>query len=203
MLRGVGVALDHSDEAHDAPRDSAGSDSTDEMAARVAKLTPGQLDCLLLVDQHWSSKEIAAELKISPHTVDQRIRQALSILGVERRTQAARIVAQVKGPYQRLIHQSPYIPDEVQTGHPEGAVSTQIRHADRAGEIGEAGFLTEQRPVFFRSSLQPPFATRSNPRNEMNVGQRLFWIAAIAIGAPFSAAMYLAGLESVSRLLSS
>jgi len=173
------------------------------MAARVAKLTPGQLDCLLLVDQHWSSKEIAAELKISPHTVDQRIRQALSILGVERRTQAARIVAQVKGPYQRLIHQSPYIPDEVQTGHPEAAVSTQIRHADRAGEIGEAGFLTEQRPVFFRSSLQPPFATRSNPRNEMNVGQRLFWIAAIAIGAAFSAGMYLAGLESLSRLLSS
>jgi DNA-binding CsgD family transcriptional regulator len=203
MLGGVGVSLDRSNGASGAPRDFRQPAEADLMAARVAKLTPGQLDCLLLVDQHWSSKEIAAELKISPHTVDQRIRQALSILGVERRTQAARIVAQVKGPYQRLIHQSPYIPDEVQTGHPEAAVSTQIRHADRAGEIGEAGFLTEQRPVFFRSSLQPPFATRSNPRNEMNVGQRLFWIAAIAIGAAFSAGMYLAGLESLSRLLSS
>ena len=203
MLGGVGVSLDRSNGASGAPRDFRQPAEADLMAARVAKLTPGQLDCLLLVDQHWSSKEIAAELKISPHTVDQRIRQALSILGVERRTQAARIVAQVKGPYQRLIHQSPYIPDEVQTGHPEAAVSTQIRHADRAGEIGEAGFLTEQRPVFFRSSLQPPFATRSNPRNEMNVGQRLFWIAAIAIGAAFSAGMYLAWLESLSRLLSS
>jgi len=203
MLGGVGVSLDRSNGASGAPRDFCQPAEADLMAARVAKLTPGQLDCLLLVDQHWSSKEIAVELKISPHTVDQRIRQALSILGVERRTQAARIVALVKGPYQRLIHQSPYIPDEVQTGHPEAAVSTQIRHADRAGEIGEAGFLTEQRPVFFRSSLQPPFATRSNPRNEMNVGQRLFWIAAIAIGAAFSAGMYLAGLESLSRLLSS
>jgi hypothetical protein len=35
----------------------------------------------------------------------------------------------------------------------------------------------------------------------MNVGERLFWIAAIAIGAAFSAGMYLAGLESLSRLL--
>jgi DNA-binding CsgD family transcriptional regulator len=201
MLRGVVIALDDSDEAQDARREPPGPDAGDLMAGRVARLTPAQLDCLLLVDQHLSSKEIAAELHISPHTVDQRIRQALAILGVERRSQAARVVAQAKGPYQRLIHQSPYIPANVHSGHPEAAVSHQIRHADRAGEAGEAGFLTEQRPASFRSSLQPPFATRSNPRNEMSVGQRLFWVAAIAIGAAFSAGMYLAGLESLARLL--
>jgi DNA-binding CsgD family transcriptional regulator len=201
MLRGVVVALDDSDEAQDARREPPGPDAGDLMAGRVARLTPAQLDCLLLVDQHLSSKEIAAELHISPHTVDQRIRQALAILGVERRSQAARVVAQAKGPYQRLIHQSPYIPANVHSGHPEAAVSHQIRHADRAGEAGGAGFLTEQRPASFRSSLQPPFATRSNPRNEMSVGQRLFWVAAIAIGAAFSAGMYLAGLESLARLL--
>ena len=201
MLRGVGVALDHSDEAQDAPRDSAGLDSTDEMAARVARLSPGQLDCLLLVDQLLSSKEIAAELKISPHTVDQRIRQALAILGVERRAHAARTVAHYTGPYQRLIHQTPYIVGAAAPSHPDAAVSNQIRHADRAGEAGGAGFLTEQRPASVWPSLQPPFATRSNPRNEMSVGQRLFWIAAIAIGAAFSAGMYLAGLESLARML--
>jgi DNA-binding CsgD family transcriptional regulator len=200
-LGGVGVALDNSDEAHDASREANRSGAPDLIAARVARLTPAQLDCLLLVDQHLSSKEIASELRISPHTVDQRIRQALVVLGVERRTQAARMVAQVKGPYQRLIHQSPYIPTDAQSGHPEAAVGIQIRHADRAGKIGDAGFITEQRPASYRSSLQLPFATRSNPRNEMNVGQRLFWIAAIAIGAAFSAGMYLAGLESLARLL--
>src|SRR3954451_4584023 len=86
------------------PNDWSGED----LAARVARLSAGQLDCLRLVDQHLSSKEIAGELGISPHTVDQRIRQALQILGVERRTQAARLVAQYHGPYQRLIHQTPY-----------------------------------------------------------------------------------------------
>ena len=173
-----------------------------DIESRIARLSAGQLDCLLLVDQHLSSKEIAAELKISPHTVDQRIRQALQILGVERRTQAARLVARHRGPYQRLIHQSPYIETKLTGAHPDAAISNQIRHADRAGGALETGFNTEQRPIT-RSILQPPFATRSNPRNEMSVGQRLFWIAMIAIGAAFSAGMYLAGLESLGRLLES
>ena len=129
------------------------------------------------------------------------MRCGAAFLGVERRAPAARIVAQNNGPYQRLIHQSPYIEAASENAHPEAAVSNQIRHADRAGRAGNAGFLTEQRPASFWPSLQLPFATRSNPRNEMSVGQRLFWIATIAIGAAFSAGMYLAGLESLARLL--
>ena len=171
------------------------------VASRVARLSAGQLDCLRLVDQHLSSKEIAAELNISPHTVDQRIRGALHILGVERRTQAARIVARHCGPYQRLIHQPPYVEGDPATVHQLDTVSNQIRHADRAGGAGASGFITEQRPAAFRPSLQMPFATRSNPRNEMSVGQRLLWIVLIATGAAFSAGMYLAGLESLARLL--
>jgi len=203
MLRAVGIALENSDDSPDDDQGASRRLAEDPMMERVARLTAGQLDCLRLVDQHLSSKEIASELGISPHTVDQRVRQSLQILGVERRAQAARIVSQYCGPYQRLIHQTPYIEAEDGEGHPEAAVSYQIRHADRAGEAGGPGFLTEQRPASFWPSLQPPFATRSNPRNEMSVGQRLFWIAAIAIGAAFSAGMYLAGLESLARLLKS
>ncbi|HEV8407019.1 MAG TPA: LuxR C-terminal-related transcriptional regulator [Sphingomicrobium sp.] len=203
MLREVGTALEDSDGLPDDDRRALEHASDDPIALRVAKLTPAQLNCLRLVDQHLNSKEIAAELGVSSHTIDQRIRQSLAILGVERRAQAARIVSQYSGPYQRLIHQSPYIPAGPEYGHSEAAVSHQIRHADRAGEAGGAGFLTEQRPASFWPSLQLPFATRSNPRNEMSVGQRLFWIVIIAIGAAFSAGMYLAGLESLARLLQS
>jgi len=203
MSRGVGIAFEETAHLTGGADAHEGPANDDPMAQKVARLSAGQLDCLRLVDQHLSSKEIATELGISPHTVDQRVRQALQILGVERRTQAARIVAQYKGPYQRLIHQSPYIPVDLHSRQPEGAVGHQIRHADRAGEAGKASFLTEQRPASFWPSLQPPFATRRNPRNEMNVGQRLFWIAAIAIGSAFSAGMYLAGLESLARLLNS
>jgi DNA-binding CsgD family transcriptional regulator len=207
MLRGVGLALEETARVSAAAEGSDGSAPEDVMAQRVARLTPGQLDCLRLVDQLFSSKEIAHELRISSHTVDQRVRQALATLGVDRRAQAARIVAQYagpyQGPYQRLIHQSPYIEPASGNAHSEAAVSNQIRHADRAGRAGNAGFLTEQRPASFWPSLRVPFATRSNPRNEMSVGQRLFWVATIAIGAAFAAGMYLAGLESLARLLKS
>lgn len=175
----------------------------DDLANRVARLSAGQLECLRLVDQHLSSKEIAVELGISPHTVDQRIRGALQTLGVERRSQAARIVAKINGPYQRLIHQPPYVEPAQPGDHSDGAVSIQIRHADRAGEAGGSVLNTEQRHEQNRPPLQLPFATRSHPRNEMSVGLRLLWIVLIATGAAFSAGMYLAGLESLARLLRS
>ncbi|MCA1654462.1 MAG: helix-turn-helix transcriptional regulator, partial [Sphingomonadales bacterium] len=109
---------------------------------RIAKLSNGQLDCLRLVNEHLSSKEIAAKLGISPHTVDQRIRGALQALGVERRSQAARIVAAV-GPYQRLIHQAPHIGETDPDEQPKEAVGFQIRHADRTEGAGAKGFETE------------------------------------------------------------
>jgi DNA-binding CsgD family transcriptional regulator len=186
------------------PAASHATEQDSVVAERVAKLSPGQLDCLRLVNEHLSSKEIAAQLGISPHTVDQRIRGALQILQVERRAQAARLVAQSSEPYQRLIHQPSHIEADEQPGEETRAVSNQIRHAGRAGEIrGDTGFKTEQRHAFSRSSLQLPFATRSHPRNEMSVGLRLLWIVIIATGAAFSAGMYLAGLESLARLLES
>ncbi|WP_260482606.1 helix-turn-helix domain-containing protein [Sphingomicrobium flavum] len=172
-----------------------------DLADRVERLTDGQLDCLRLVQQHLSSKEIAAALDISPHTVDQRIRISLQTLGVATRKEAARLLAEAEDPYQRLIHQPPYIPDVEQSGQTDVAVSNQIRHADRAGSSGWAEPKTEQGVAGRRFSLPMPFATGRQPRNEMGVGFRLLWIVLIAIGATFSAGMYLAGLESLSRLL--
>jgi DNA-binding CsgD family transcriptional regulator len=174
---------------------------------RIARLSEGQRECLALVDQHMSSKEIAIRLGISPHTVDQRIRQALQILGVERRGEAARMIAasSVTGTpsYQRLIHQSPHIDADPRPDHEEGAVSHLIRHADRAGGASPSGVISEQKPAGRWLPLQMPFATRNQPSNEMSVAARLLWIVLIAFGAAFSAGMYLAGLESLSRMIAS
>ena len=169
----------------------------------LKRLTPGQLECLALVYQHLNSKEIAVELGISSHTVDQRIRQALHHLGVERRAEAARMAAAagLLAPYQRLIHQPPHIDEAANLGEPNEAVSHQIRHADRAGGTGFSEDMTEQTSAGFLSSLPLPIATRSRPRNEMSVGLRLMWIVVICLGSMFAIGMYLAGLESLSRLL--
>jgi DNA-binding CsgD family transcriptional regulator len=174
---------------------------------RVDRLSAGQRQCLELVNQHLSSKEIALRLGISPHTVDQRVRLALQILGVDKRGEAARLVAAASAtsenpPYQRLIHQPPHIDAPPAAAQQDGAVSHQIRHADRAGGSSLVGIETEQRPADRWASLPLPIATRSRPTNEMSIGMRLAWIVTIAVGAAFSAGMYLAGLESLTRMLS-
>lgn len=178
-------------------------DGASSVSDRVGRLSDGQLEVLRLVADHRNSKEIAAELDISPHTVDQRVRLALQILGVARRQEAARLVVSVEGRSQRLIHQPPYIPEPAVVPQSEGAIDKQIRHVDRAGGNGSAGLQTEQGPVGVRSPLPLPFATGRQATNEMGVGFRLLWIVLIAIGALFSAGMYLAGLESLARLLGS
>ena len=153
----------------------------------------------LLESSGLPQMQIAAELGISPHTVDQRIRGAIKTLGVSKRQEAARLVAQVQ-PYQRLIHQPSHIDEPDEPAETDGAISFQIRHADRAGGVGPAGLETEQGTEVPRPFLVPPWSTRSYPRNEMSVGQRLLWILSMAMGASFSAGMYLAGLESLARL---
>lgn len=146
--------------------------TTDSLSAD--SLTQGQIDCLLLVSQHFTSKEIASRLGISRHTVDQRVRVAMRALGVKRRGEAARIVVERYGPAFQWG-----------TNSPEPFVLPSAR---------------AHRPTA-PNSPPLPFATRLRPRNEMSVALRLVWIVAIGMGAAASAGTYLAGLESVSRLL--
>ena len=58
---------------------------TDKPEAAIKQLTEKQLECLRLVNQHHTSKEIGSRLRISSHTVDQRIRSALRTLGCTNR----------------------------------------------------------------------------------------------------------------------
>ena len=80
---------------------------------RIARLTEGQRQCLRLVLQHRSSKEIAIDLGISPHTVDMRLKMAMQILNVPSRVAAAQALAanEADEPYQRLVYQPPAIAD--------------------------------------------------------------------------------------------
>lgn len=180
-----------------------------------ARLSPGQLEVLRLVNRHLSSKEIGAELGISSHTVDQRVRGAIQRLGVARRSEAARLVAaydlacgyvgeagaQPSATYQQLIHQAPHIDAEVDDDQTDEAISFQIRHADRTGEDGADGLETEQRIVRSRPLLFLPVSTPEQPSNGWSAGRKLAAITEIAIAASFSAGMFLAGLESLARLV--
>lgn len=145
----------------------------DEGDTAIERLTQGQIDCLLLVHQHLSSKEIAPRLGISSHTVDQRIRASLRILGCTSRTQAAQLVVSRRNPGSVF---------DWQLAPSESLVDTPtLPHA--------------------KPPLRLPFATKDHPTNELSPLARLKWIVIIACGAAFSMGVYLAGLESLARLI--
>src|SRR5687768_18136534 len=59
----------------------------------VKRLTPRERECLRLVARLMTSKQIALELGISKHTVDERIENARKRIGARGRYEAARILA--------------------------------------------------------------------------------------------------------------
>jgi len=67
-------------------------------ADRVKRLTEKQRECLRLVYRHMETKEIARELGLSPDGVTQRIKSAMKTLGVDRRRDAALILAEAENP---------------------------------------------------------------------------------------------------------
>ena len=148
----------------------------EDFETAIGQLTPGQIECLLLVHQNLTSKEIAPRLGISPHTVDQRVRIALRTLGCKRRAHAAQLVSSRTNPNRMFKWRSP----------------------------GNEPFAEYQARPLVRYSRQPfplPFATSQYPRNEMSIPLRLLWIVGIACGAAFSMGVYLAGLGSLARLI--
>jgi DNA-binding CsgD family transcriptional regulator len=89
---------------------------------RVKLLTEGERECLRLVYQHMTSKDIARQLGVSHHAVDMRLRQAIRKLEVVSRIDAARALIAEEGisstesmatDYQPLIYQAPELEENV------------------------------------------------------------------------------------------
>jgi DNA-binding CsgD family transcriptional regulator len=170
---------------------------------RAAKLTEGQKQCLRLVLRHMSSKDIARELDISPHTVDQRIRTAMKTLGAGSRVQAAFILARHEGlpGYQSPAYQSPYVaPDE-----PPVTLDPLLHGWRQGGEkLYEA--VREDQAGFQAALLQSPRGLRwplpggGVRPHDISPLQRLGWIAAIAISTALAFGALLAGLEALAQL---
>jgi DNA-binding CsgD family transcriptional regulator len=91
------------------------------------QLTDGQKACLRLVAAHFTSKEIARELGISPFTVDQRLDAARKKLGAESRKEAAIIFTDMEAG--RLSERLVYDPEAV-AGSGDAAILT-IPTSDR------------------------------------------------------------------------
>jgi DNA-binding CsgD family transcriptional regulator len=201
------------------------------LAERVAQLTDGQRDCLRLVYQHMTSKDIARVLGVSPHTVDMRLRTAMRTLDVQSRIEAARalIFAEgVQGDYQPLIYQAPELVPGAAPGDQQGPASNGDRdrqthdfsRPDRPvagptfnGPPRLTGASANYEPVVSTDwpgaglpdpevSTRPFAASRPwGARNTMGVGARLGWIAGIAIGSAMAFGGILSALAALKSLI--
>ena len=165
-------------------------------------LSAGQRDCLRLVYHHKSSKEIARELDISPHTVDQRLRVAMRKLGVDNRKKAALMFATASGEttYQSLRYQSPQIAAVISAPHDR-------THNDRAKDSGakvEHILREQQQPFAVFSDAKASGSKFSLPGlggsdNDLTILEKLAWIVGISFAAALSYGAIISGLEALSR----
>ncbi len=141
-----------------------------DILERLGKLTDGQRACLRGVLGMKTSKQIGAELGISPHTVDKRLKDAMRLLGTSTRAGAAQMLLAERGePYQPLVYQLPDLDVPV----PRGASPT----SEQSG-TGPGG------PASGDASAASPAPPVGDRRNTLGPWQRLAIIVAIAILAP-------------------
>ena len=172
---------------------------------RFDRLTDKQRECLRLVFMHRSSKEIARELGVGSDAVDQRIKTAMRTLGVESRTEAARLLAQHEGmgPYQRLVYQRPDVaPDPVPP-----SFDPQANEGERTAEEAYGTAVREEQAMFQTMQWRParalpfPLPVEGERRNDLGPLQRLAWIVGIAIGTAIGFGAFLTGLQALDQLV--
>lgn len=174
---------------------------------RIEKLTEGQRDCLRRVLQHMTSKDIARELGVSPHTVDQRLRVAARKLGVSSRVEAARLLAQYEGLSSEIYQPAAYQSSAVAPPDPAGSVEGGTAGDERTVEH-EFGEHVRERQLTYQAfvpephkTITLPFPTHAGEENRLGVWQRVGWIAAIAVGSALSFGAILSGLDALASLL--
>lgn len=149
----------------------------------LEKLSAAQVETLQHVFAHRSSKEIARIMGVSPHTVDERLRRAIRILGVQSRIEAARLVAgnTLPSTYQPLIYQ----PSEL---------------APRPDAPDENMALSgKEHPGAF--SIGYPFPTKARPANTHGLRERMIWPILIAFGTIMAFAALYAVLLGLGAML--
>ena len=168
----------------------------------VARLSEGQRECLRMVYRHMETKEIARKLGISPDGVTQRIKAAMRILGVNRRKDAALILARAEGTesYPPLV----YPPRDIAMA-PEPAMFAASTEGGRYSG-SSVGAMREDQAVF---EAAPPLRSRGSRLplpiwggrpSDLGALQKLGCIFAIMLMIALTFGVFLAGFEALSRL---
>lgn len=178
----------------------------------VNRLSGGQLACLRFVSDGLSSKQIAKELGISPHTVDQRLRLAMQTLGVDSRFAAARLVRHAESggyqspayqPVHQTAYQSPHVAGPAGRGiaEPVSGDADDVRRYDAHGVVGEARPGFEPLPTGFSLPSSPPASRGGTRRNDLAPIVRMAWTIGLTIGVVLALSLLITAAEGLARIL--
>jgi len=164
-------------------------------APPTSRLTPGQHECLRLVAQLQSSKQIARKLGISHYTVDQRVARACRTLGASTRADAALMVAEYEMREGVITVSETLALDVAATPQPAfPQMKLDRTEAVEPQVLRTASTAEEQRYSNF------PFPTHRQRSNVMSYQRRLGWAAAIAAAAIVVVGMLLTSLAALNSL---
>jgi DNA-binding CsgD family transcriptional regulator len=141
----------------------------------IHRLTDRQKDCLRLVAQGYTSKEIGRQLDLSPSTVDNHILAATQLLNAPSRAEAGRILASSEAR-QKLPSQT--------TGLVEPGMSALLSTSTEAPVLSVLG-----RRIW---SL-PPVGGHRNELDATDRTIRIIQVAATGFGTVISLALLIAG----------
>ncbi len=158
-------------------------------------LTRRQRECMLLVQQGLSSKQIARELGISHRTVEQHVASALETLGVKTRMAAVAMLFAIEredqpGPgEQGFMLRTPGHRQEIHARHAMPASADIPRPAAGAASDGT------RKPTAL--PILPPLGGKPNTANS---AQRNAWIARIAVLAIMLTGVLILSILGVSEM---
>lgn len=170
------------------------------MTDLLERLTPAQLECLRLVAQHKSSKQIAIELGLSSHAIDARIKRILANLNVSTRYEAARVYLEAQpAPYQPLVCPSPDLAVGPKRREEEASIEETSKIDQPVGQLRSSliGAHTDDNAWL----VAPPFHTRNRPVNDLPWHTRLAWMIIILVAVIVAVTLLISVAEGLSRLL--
>jgi len=166
---------------------------------RFERLTPRQRDCLRLVRELQSTKQIATMLGIRPGTVNGYLDEAVTILGAADRRSAALEFGRHEGPR----------PERIGGDSIRFEYYGLIDPTHSVGSIGQAAAVNvvQDERVRFEATqeqlasrrLQLPWSEGGN-RNELTLTQRAFWGVIIALAIIIAFGSFVAAVEGIARI---
>ncbi len=145
-----------------------------DQADTFGSLTTKQHDAMKLLIQHKTSKEIARDLGISPHTVDQRINAVRSKFAVASRNEAAARYQRLISIYDQSIYEDLTVAARPFILNKDGGADENSDYLIQEPKV-EKSDLEKQEEVDFRVGPE----LFEGPRGTLN---RLVAIVIIAIG---------------------